>query len=261
MTEKPVIEILWTGGFDSSFRVTQLSMLPVIIQPYYLSDQRPSENMELNAIGGITKLIKAKSASQCELLALKYIQIKERIKSQEITDAFERIKKHHHLGTQYDWLGCFASLHTGIEIGILTGGHWTKILNKYGKLIMMSNKVFGDYYIVDTKHSSDDFNTLFQHYRFPIAAMTKLELKKKYIDWGYEDIMNLTWFCFNPIDGEPCGECNPCKITIESGLKERIPKSGQRRYLRRKYFSPLLKFESKIIKIYKRVIRKIRYFC
>jgi len=62
LTEKKVIELLWSGGFDSSFRVTQLSMLPVIIQPYYLSDFRLSENMELNAIEEISKLLKQKPA-------------------------------------------------------------------------------------------------------------------------------------------------------------------------------------------------------
>ena len=36
------VKVLWTGGFDSTFRVTQLSRMDVEIEPYYLSDGRLS---------------------------------------------------------------------------------------------------------------------------------------------------------------------------------------------------------------------------
>ena len=36
---------LWTGGYDSSFRMVQLSKSNVMIQPYYLSDKRKCEKM------------------------------------------------------------------------------------------------------------------------------------------------------------------------------------------------------------------------
>jgi len=93
-------------------------MLPVIIQPYYLSDQEPSEKMELNAIEEISKLIKKKPATQCELLPLKYIKGSERIIAEEISESYRQIRKNHYLGSQYDWLGCFASKHMGIELTI-----------------------------------------------------------------------------------------------------------------------------------------------
>jgi len=260
LTEKTVIEILWTGGFDSSFRVVQLSMLPVIIQPYYLSDQRPSENMELNAIEEISKKIKKKPATQCEILPLKYIKESERIIAKEISESYRQIRKNHYLGSQYDWLGCFASKHKGIELTIEKDDTAIKLINRLGRLLKIPDEFHGDYYVIDIENSSKEINSLFEHFHFPLASMTKLELKKKYIDWGYEDIMNLTWFCYSPIDGEPCGQCNPCKYTIKDGLKERFSKKALRRYWRRKYFSPVLKFESRIIKITKRVIGKIRSY-
>lgn len=33
-----IVNILWTGGLDSSFRVIELSQMEVIIQPYYIID-------------------------------------------------------------------------------------------------------------------------------------------------------------------------------------------------------------------------------
>ena len=258
LIKKPVIEILWTGGFDSSFRVTQLSMLPVIIQPYYLSDHRPSENKELNAIEEISKLIKHKPETRCELLSLKMIQSNERIISKEVTDAYFKITRKHHLGSQYEFLGSFATEHPGIEIGI---NDWSGFHNKFGSLTKVTSHPIGEYFIYDLEHSPKELHVLFQNYHFPIAFMTKLDIMKNYLKLCCEDVMNLTWFCFTPINGLPCGMCTPCRLTIEGGVKARFSNAALRRYWTRKYFSPLLKFESRIIKIIKRVIRKIRSYC
>lgn len=257
---KKAIEILWTGGFDSTFRVVQLSMLPVIIQPYYLSDQRPSENMELNAIEEISKIIRMKPATHCEILPLKYIKECERIIAKEISESYRQIRKNHYLGSQYDWLGCFASNHRGIELTIEKDDIATKLINKLGRLLIVTDEFYGNFYIINTENSPKEIISLFENFHFPLADMTKLEMKSKYIEWGCEDIMNLTWFCYSPIDEEPCGKCNPCKYTIEDGLKERFSKKALRRYWMRKYLSPLLKLESRILKITKKVIRKIKSY-
>lgn len=45
MKKREVINVLWTGGYDSSFRMVQLSKSNVMIQPYYLSDKRKCEKM------------------------------------------------------------------------------------------------------------------------------------------------------------------------------------------------------------------------
>ena len=248
MAKMRTIKILWTGGFDSTFRIVQLSRLPVTIQPYYVANNRLSEKMELSAIKEIIEKIKAKPETQCRLLPPIYIQVNKYPGSEEVTEAFNKIKYHRHIGYQYEWLACFAKDHPGIEIGILVSSSWRKLLDLFGKLIVKSDEVIGDYYVVDTKHSSDDFNILFQNYHFPLAFMTKLDLKKKYIEWGCEDIMRLTWFCHSPIDGSPCGECNPCKQTIEDGFKERFSKKALRRYWKRKMFSPFKKIKKRVLR-------------
>ena len=52
-----IVEIFWTGGFDSTFRIVQLSRCNVTIQPYYISDNRKSEKNELKAIEQITNIL------------------------------------------------------------------------------------------------------------------------------------------------------------------------------------------------------------
>lgn len=258
MKEETIIEVFWTGGFDSTYRILQLLGYTVLIQPYYLSDNRESEEKELNAIKNISGLVNTKPRNQGQLLPLIYIPINERIVSKEISDAYLRIRQQHYLGSQYDWLGGFAKYHYGIELTIEKGTIPIKLINKYGKLTKISDKIIGENYVLDTASSSADINTLFQYYRFPLANITELEMRQNYIAWGCEDVMDLTWFCFNPINGKPCGECNPCKSKIKSGLTERFSEEALKRYQQRKYEYRRQKYLTPILNIPSRSLRIIR---
>lgn len=55
VSQLPLISVLWTGGLDSSYRMVQLSRRHVRVQPYYLSDNRRSEQQELNSIAEVTR--------------------------------------------------------------------------------------------------------------------------------------------------------------------------------------------------------------
>mgnify|MGYP003321755679 CR=1 FL=1 len=92
------------------------------------------------------------------------------------------------------------------------------------------DKVIGEYWILDCKKSDPLLVKLFENYHFPLAKWTKLQMKDFYLKYSYNDIMNATWFCYNPIDGKPCGTCNPCVYTIEEGMKERFTKKALMRY-------------------------------
>ena len=37
---KTTVNVLWTGGFDSTYRIVELSRLNVVVQPYYLLDEK-----------------------------------------------------------------------------------------------------------------------------------------------------------------------------------------------------------------------------
>jgi len=61
------INIFWTGGWDSTFRMLQLAEKQVIIQPYYLKDNRKSEELELNTIKILTEEILKLNTTKCEI--------------------------------------------------------------------------------------------------------------------------------------------------------------------------------------------------
>lgn len=224
------VEVLATGGFDSTFRLIQLSKCNVDIQLFYLSDNRKSEINELNAISKIVDILKLNKNTRCTFRTLKVINMNERISDSTITEAYERILKKDFFGTQYDWLGRFATVHKGIELSIHKDDKAMQIINKYGRLVKVTDSIIGDYYIIDRERSEPDLIKLFGNYNFPLADYTKLQMKNYYLEYGYKEIMDLTWFCFSPINGKPCGKCNPCIYTIEEGLKERFTRMALLRY-------------------------------
>ncbi len=227
---KKTIEILWTGGYDSTFRIVQLSQLDVEIQPYYISDKRKSERYELKAIEEITQLLKNHEKTRCTFKPLIYVDMTERIEDEEITQTYQRVRKTDFFGTQYDWLARFAKIHKGIELSIHQDDTAILLISKYGKLKKIEADTPFETYILDTDASSPELCTLFSNYRFPLAQYTKLVMKDYYMANGYTDVMNKTWFCFTPVNGKPCGRCNPCKYTIEEGMQERFSPSAMRAY-------------------------------
>ena len=104
ITKQPHVKILWTGGFDSSCRMVQLSKYPVTVQPYYLRDNRVSEQKELEAIAAITSDIENHPETKCIILPLIQFNVADIKPDPEITEGYRRIRDLTGLGSQYDWL-------------------------------------------------------------------------------------------------------------------------------------------------------------
>ena len=81
----------------------------------------------------------------------------------------------------------------------------------------------GDFNEILVNRSAQDAKDL-------LFDMTKRHMQAEARLSGFDDLMNLTWFCHRPRKGAPCGTCNPCIYTIEEGLGERVPLAGRVRY-------------------------------
>lgn len=225
------VSIFWTGGYDSTFRVCQLSRKNVIITPYYLSDNRASEQMELKAIDLIRDKLINNPNTIAAINPLQYVSKDSRKTDDRITQAFNKLLKQDFMGSQYEWLGVFALEHQGIELSIHKDDKAIALINKHGALKLQEDE-YGTYYVVDTSKSSQELITLFGNQRFPLADYTKVQMKQEYISMGLADIIDDTWFCHTPIDEKPCGICNPCRYTIEEGMPERFSEEALMRYKR-----------------------------
>lgn len=247
--DKKIVDILWTGGFDSTFRIVQLSRYKVLIQPYYLSDQRKSEPYELKTIEQIVKKLRAHEMTKCKIAPLIIIDKNQREEQSEVSAAFNRILERDFIGSQYKWLASFALKHSGIELSVHEDDKAISVIKKYGKFMLCCDDTIGEYFEIDRKLSLEDIWLLFGNFHFPLVKYTKIQMREAYIANGYEDIMNLTWFCHSPVRGCPCGICNPCRYTIKEGLKERFTTRALLRYHLRvgeeKLFDKLNKFSKR----------------
>lgn len=233
------VNILWTGGWDSTYRVLRLMDKHVSIQPYYLKDNRQSEEIELKVIETVTEYIRNHPESKCEVLDLITMNVSDVPADVEITKAYNNILKTDFYGSQYDWLARFAKMIKNLELNIHQDDKAVLIIKKYGDIIKKHDDLKGDYYILDPEKSSEDLIKVFGNFHFPILTKSKLEMKEWAINADLIDIMNKTWFCFRPVNNEPCGQCNPCTYAIEEGMEYRFGKSAMRRYRFNRFIKPV----------------------
>lgn len=229
------IEILWTGGYDSTFRITQLSVHRCIIQPYYLLNQRRlSSPFELEAMAKITDLVNKNPSTLCRLQPLIVINIDDIPQDSVITSTFQIVRAAHPLGTQYDWLARFAVQHPGVELCVVSGGgRLKKFIEKFGKIQPFSFEDLPNYR-VDQLQSAESVNVLFGQYHLPLIYTSKLQMQDAYRQLGLQDIAYSTWFCHNPIHAQPCGVCGPCQYAIKAGLSHRLSKNALLRYKKKR---------------------------
>lgn len=253
--EENVTKILWTGGFDSTYRLIELSMRDITIQPIYVADpNRNSQKYELKAMDEIVKLLKEKKKTKAKILPIKIINLSDIPEDKEITDAYLLLKKEVDMGSQHDWLARLAKDYPGIEMCIETAlGDHAPIRNsisKYGKLIDTK-----DGFIIDKKNSSKELNLIIGNVKLPIFNKTNLDMIKDIKKWQYEDVLQHIWFCHTPIKGKPCGLCNPCNTKIDSKMEFLLPSLARKRSQRMRKINKIFGHKGK--RIYEIYVRKI----
>ncbi len=87
------VNVLWTRGWDSTFRILQLSTKEIIIQPYYLKDNRKSEKKELDTIYSLTKEIRSLASTRCILNELITMSVSDVDKDKDISKHIKRFVK------------------------------------------------------------------------------------------------------------------------------------------------------------------------
>jgi hypothetical protein len=237
MKDTDTVKLFWTGGWDSTFRLLQAVLLDhKRVQPYYLWDhKRRSSDMEKKTMDLIKQTLFSKRPDVKELvLPTIFFAVEDIGPSEDITESYKSIAARMHLGSQFDWLArfCFYQSIDQIELSIESGG-----TNQINRELMAKFKVGAAE--LDDKYSNTDVYTAFRYYRFPLITTTKLEMKKIAKENGFLDLLNMTWFCHSPINGLPCGKCNPCVAAMRDGLGSRIPLSGHIRYYRRISFEAI----------------------
>lgn len=220
--------LLWTGGWDSTFRLLTLLLREQReVQPYYILDRldfRPAVPAEREAMRLIRQaLLKRWPDAAVRLADTLECQLADIDADTETQRYYERCLAIGFIGGQYEWLARYCRQHgiDGMELSIHRDDKARELL---------AELIGPDRYQLDARFAGDCRYELFKSFRVPLFDLSKRQMQSEARDGGFEAIMKLTWFCHRPRRGQPCGTCNPCIYTIEEGLGERVPPSGRLRY-------------------------------
>lgn len=215
-----MIDLLWTGGWDSTFRLLQLARVGAEIQPHYIRNQdRSSLKKELQAMKEIRRKVIEKFPEAC-VREIEMFDHSEIIICEEFTQAHHRLSLRESLGTQYVYIASYCKQKNikNIELSIEQG-----IPSRPAVLPCLENtETDQNERRVIAKNSDKDLLCLFGQFSFPVLSLTKLDMLDDAKKNGLLEILNMTWFCHQPVFGKPCGTCVPCSATIKDGLQYRF---------------------------------------
>lgn len=250
------VKLLWTGGWDSTFRLCELILLKKLnVQPVYLIDNdRLSFSLEIRTMYKIkSMLVRKDETAENRIFPIYFSSTQDIKKNKTITERYLNLKEKYHLGGQYDWLGRYIDQHNATDLELCvdrcethTNSGLYYLLQKTACLIE-NNDHAGNYFKI-VENPTDSDLLLFKGLKFPILHLSKMHMKEIARKEGFLDIMNETWFCHKPTKGlKPCGTCNPCLVTIEEGMRYRFPKSALLRASIRRNKRKILSSHIKVI--------------
>ncbi|HEY1145990.1 MAG TPA: hypothetical protein VGE84_06590, partial [Allosphingosinicella sp.] len=110
--QSDIHKVLWTAGWDSTFRVLDLVLVQgVPVQPIYLViRQRPSTSLEMAHMYLIRLKLAERSEAAAERLLPTLYYSKDSLRRDEaIGRAFRAMRRDKYLGEQYEWLARLAA--------------------------------------------------------------------------------------------------------------------------------------------------------
>ena len=247
-----MINIFWTGGWDSTFRVLYLVIVEKqTIQPYYIRGMgRASQSLEISTMESIKKLLYNKFPETKGLIKdTESIRADKISTSESIKNSFIEIQKKYNLGNQYYYMAELVKQSDISDIEVCMHGEVT-IANYISE---------EDPTHIDPQYSGTDFYNIFGSYAFPILNISKLEMKRIATKHNFIDLLNKSWFCHHPVNGNPCGVCLPCIIVMEEKMDSRMPLISKIRYYisPKRYIKSILKKNQKYNYIAKRLFSNV----
>ena len=222
-----VVKLLWTGGFDSTYRLCELVYKGIKVEPYYvLCPGRESIFFEMEAHKNILKFLSDKGYSNF-ILPIKYCNLNDIKIDESIKECYYEVIKEHFLVGQTMFLSAFSKINKGIE---LCNEKKNNDFNHFVKAEMTLLKNDVGSYVLDKDKSSKRAVLLFGDFSFPILDKDNLKMYNDLVSWGFSEVFNLVRFCSSSTK-EPCGLCLSCFNKLREGLLDyRFSKLARKRF-------------------------------
>lgn len=224
MPDTDPVDLLWTGGWDSTFRLLDLAIVRcAAVQPWYVIDEeRPSSGCEVDAMLRIRSVLAERFPEAAERVRPTRYRERAAIPNNAENEARrDRLAERSRIGSQYAWLADFAATVEipSLELSVHCDDSAHVFLEPH---VEPADTPHGTTYQLRTPLDDSDL-ALFEAFRFPILPWTKPEMEDYAARHGFVDLMYSTWFCHSPRKGAPCGLCGPCGFAIDEGMRHRVP--------------------------------------
>ena len=219
---------LWTGGWDSTFRVLYRAVVEErAVRPVYVVDRgRGSASMELRAINRVLRDLESdwpEAFSRIE--PPRFVDLYAIPEAPEVREAYDRLSAsvraegRRVLGSQYRWLPRLARSAgwTDVELSVHGAGHLRQTFGPHLKR--------GDDGVVRVRPDAPDhMRVLLGPFTFPLWGGSKTAEYAQAERAGFSSLLDKhAWFCFSPRRGRPCGACNPCADAARDGFGSHVP--------------------------------------
>lgn len=227
-----IVDLLWTGGWDSTFRFLQILLHEKkSVQPYYVIDPaRHSTGVEIQFRNALKKAICDRYPHTEKLIrSTIFINIESIKPDDEILNAYLNLKQFVPLGNQHEWLPRFCKQNHifGMEMSTENGSTPEEL---WANARFLKNHFSDD---PDTLSEHEYFlyktsKTLYKYFRFPVIQYSKQDMLVEAERNDWLPILTKTWFCYQPLyipfkGYVPCGNCVTCKYLIRIDFGWRIP--------------------------------------
>jgi len=252
------VDLLWSGGWDSTYRLLDLLLIKKFaVNTHYIIDHhRRSRSIEMVTMMKIRDKI-VSTYPETKLLFNKIIFISRNsiFENKEVTIKLNNLKKIKELGPQYDMIIRYVrELEiTEFELCIHVDDKAAAHVEQQVEFIQEPDGY--SYWQLDRGVNKEDDLSVFSNIHFPILKLSKLDMRESAKKYGFENILNTTWWCHKPVRGKPCGVCKPCRHYIEEGMEFRFPRSAIRR--NKWHFNPLIQGSKRM---FSPLLRETRYF-
>ena len=229
-TNQP-INLLWTGGWDSTFRLLQILLIEnKSVKPFYVIDhKRKSLDMELKAMSAIKLMLLNDYPFTRDLIyPTIYFNISDIMYNKAFTDIRPKVIGSYAKRSQDLWFIYLAN-YLGITDFEFCMEKQSYTEGEFRPLILTDSIGNGhDCRLRDNLKDKDLIG--YKCMRFPLLDLTKSDMKQIAADTGFLYILEKTWFCHFPKFGYPCGICFPCQLVMLNKLNDRMPLLSRIRY-------------------------------
>ena len=239
MNQINITHLLWTGGWDSTFRLLELLLneKKTVIPHYIIGKERRSYPVEISAMDSIREKIASRFPHDADrLLPTRFFKKTQIRELSRLTKASGQIRKRVRMDPQYEWISRYCRQHQLERVNLCVIDHAPG--SEPEIFINMLRHLKNPGFVPGQKEIMEHLADLFKPFELPFLNFTKNDLliQARKNDWM--DMMELTWFRYNPKIAagngyEPCGGCVTCRGQYKHNFQWRIP--VRQRVLQRAY--------------------------